>query len=122
MSSDPDRISHYRIESSLGQGGMGIVYLAEDLVLRRRVALKVLDPTLEVLAALREAHGKGIIHRDIKCQNVRRTPDGRIKVLDFGLAKIVGGSTITREGSIVGTVAYMSPQQVVGEEVDGRSD
>ncbi|HEY6147910.1 MAG TPA: AAA family ATPase, partial [Thermoanaerobaculia bacterium] len=84
--------------------------------------VEVLDTALEVLAALREAHGKGIVHRDIKSQNVRRTPDGRIKVLDFGLAKILGGSTITREGSIVGTVAYMSPQQVVGEELDGRSD
>src|SRR5882672_741617 len=191
MSTDPTQISHYRIESTLGQGGMGVVYLAEDLVLRRRVALKfltpelardpdarrrflnegraaatlghpnaavlyevgtegddlflameyvpgvslrelladgplqwveVLDSALEILAALREAHAKGIIHRDIKSQNVRRTPDGRIKVLDFGLAKIVGGSTITREGSIIGTVAYMSPQQVVGEDLDGRSD
>ncbi len=191
MSTDRARISHYQIETALGQGGMGVVYLAEDLVLRRRVALKflpaelsrdaaarkrflnegraaatlshpnaavlyevgtegdelflameyvpgvslreliqdgplpwveVLDTALEVLSALREAHAKGIVHRDIKCGNIHRTPDSRIKVLDFGLAKILGGSTITREGSIVGTVAYMSPQQVVGEDVDGRSD
>ena len=174
MTSDPVQISHYRIESTLGQGGMGIVYLAEDLLLRRRVALKFLSPSLSrdadarrrllnegraaatlghpnaavlyevgtegedlflameyvpgdtlkelaaegplpwvevvdialgILAALRDAHAKGIVHRDIKPQNVRRTPDGRIKVLDFGLAKVLGGSTITREGSIMGTVA-----------------
>ncbi len=191
MESRPHQVSHYRIESTLGQGGMGVVYLATDNLLHRRAALKFLpselsqDPearrrflnegraaatlnhpnaavlyevgadgddiflameyvpgetlreliangplswnevvslSLEILDALREAHSHGIVHRDIKGANIKRTPEGRVKVMDFGLAKITGGSTITERGTIVGTAAYMSPQQVVGQEVDGRTD
>ncbi|MBI1797600.1 MAG: tetratricopeptide repeat protein [Candidatus Eisenbacteria bacterium] len=191
MANVPARIAHYRIDSILGQGGMGVVYLAEDEMLHRRVAIKFLPPGLageaearrrfvnegraaatlthpnvavvyevgaegdemflameylpgptlrdlvargpvawpevidiaiEVLAALQEAHGKGIVHRDIKGTNIKRLPDGRIKVMDFGLAKVMGGSTLTRLGAVVGTAAYMSPQQVCGEEVDARAD
>ncbi|HYR52695.1 MAG TPA: tetratricopeptide repeat protein [Candidatus Dormibacteraeota bacterium] len=191
MESRPPQVSHYKIESTLGQGGMGVVYLATDSVLHRRAALKflpqglaqdpearrrflnegraaatlnhpnaaviyevgadgddiflameyvpgvtlreliqqgplswneVVDLTLEILDALREAHSHGIVHRDIKGANIKRTPEGRVKVMDFGLAKITGGSTITQSGSIVGTAAYMSPQQVTGQEVDGRAD
>ncbi len=191
MESRPPHVSQYKIESTLGQGGMGVVYLATDNLLHRRAALKFLpaelaqDPearrrflnegraaatlnhpnaavlyevgtdgddiflameyvpgatlreliqngplswnevvsaSLEILDALREAHSHGIVHRDIKGVNIKRTPEGRVKVLDFGLAKITGGSTVTSSGSIVGTAAYMSPQQVVGQEVDGRTD
>jgi tetratricopeptide (TPR) repeat protein/predicted Ser/Thr protein kinase len=191
MESRPQHVSHYKIESTLGQGGMGVVYLATDNLLHRRAALKflpanlaqdpearrrflnegraaatlnhpnaaviyevgadgddiflameyvpgvtlreliqqgplswneVVDLTLEILEALREAHSHGIVHRDIKGANIKRTPEGRVKVMDFGLAKITGGSTITQSGSIMGTAAYMSPQQVTGQEVDGRAD
>jgi tetratricopeptide (TPR) repeat protein/predicted Ser/Thr protein kinase len=191
MATVPTKVSHYRVESVLGEGGMGVVYLAEDELLSRRVALKflppalardpdarrrflaegraaaalnhpnaatlfevgsdgeemflameyvpgptlrelvtagplswieVLDMTLEILRALREAHAKGIVHRDIKGTNIKRTPEGLIKVMDFGLAKIAGGTTLTQRGSVMGTAAYMSPQQVVGDDVDGRAD
>jgi tetratricopeptide (TPR) repeat protein/predicted Ser/Thr protein kinase len=184
-------VSHYRLDSVLGQGGMGIVYLGEDERLHRAVAVKfllpelagdegarrrflhegraaaalnhpnaatifevgsehdeiflamefvpgrslrevaadgalawseVIDVTLEILAALNEAHAHGIVHRDIKSANIRRTLDGHVKVMDFGLAKITDGTTLTSTGGIVGTAAYMSPQQVCGDRVDARSD
>src|SRR5262245_24948885 len=200
-------ISHYRILEKLGEGGMGIVYTAEDIVLGRRVAVKMLhlrrhsdsahfrarflrearavsalshphiatvydygetdegEPyivmelikgetlgglmltqtltiarSIEIIKqvgeALGEAHRHGIIHRDIKPTNVAINERGRVKVLDFGLAKqtALGDSqpsdaetqtllvSHTREGVIVGTPQYLSPEQAMGTEVDGRSD
>jgi eukaryotic-like serine/threonine-protein kinase len=191
-------LSHYRIESKLGEGGMGEVYLARDERLDREVALKVLLrgtladeaarrrlrrealalsklnhpniatvfdfdshedvdflvmeyvagqgleeklsagplPEREVLRlgqqlaeGLSAAHGQGVIHRDLKPGNVRLTVDGRLKILDFGLAKQVarGSETATTEsiaqaGSLVGTLPYMAPEQVRGEVVDERTD
>jgi serine/threonine protein kinase/TolB-like protein/predicted Zn-dependent protease len=192
----------YRVLESLGSGGMGRVYLAEDPRLGRRVALKVLPPetasqseklqrferearavaqlshpgivmlhsieeadglrfiTMEYVEgetlskaipargfaterflslaigltdAVAAAHRQGILHRDLKPENVMLTPDGRLKVLDFGLAKLrddafVGDRTtretqsVTQDGRIVGTVAYMSPEQAQGLPVDNRSD
>jgi len=193
-------ISHYRLIEKLGAGGMGEVYLAEDIRLQRKVAIKVLPvasmgdklarkrlirearaagtldhpnicpvyevgdegiktfivmqfvegqtlhdrietdpPTLDesiaiaaqVADALVEAHSHGIVHRDIKPQNIMLTDRGRVKVLDFGVAKIIEPvgdaigktlSQLTAVGTAVGTVPYMSPEQVKGEAVDGRSD
>jgi non-specific serine/threonine protein kinase len=185
-------ISHYKIVEKLGEGGMGVVYKAEDTRLKRHVALKflpahltrdaearerflieaqaasalddanicniheideteggetfismacyegetlrdrigrgpmevgeVLDIATQVASGLARAHGKGIVHRDIKPANVIITPEGTVKVMDFGLAKLVSHGGVTRTGTILGTVAYMSPEQVRGEEVDGRSD
>ncbi len=195
-------ISHYKILEKLGEGGMGAVYLAEDVNLDRKVALKVLpadvsdDPdrlerfereakaiaalnhpnivtiysveqegdvrflTMErvegvplddkivrggmtldaflaigrpLVEALGAAHDKGITHRDLKPANIMVTDDGRVKVLDFGLAKLQeepGGSestelptqALTQEGMVLGTVPYMSPEQVQGRPADGRSD
>ena len=77
---------------------------------------------LEVASALHEAHEKNIVHRDIKSQNIMLGPDGRAKVLDFGLAKTAQSTKLTRMGSTVGTVSYMSPQQARVEEVDHRTD
>jgi tRNA A-37 threonylcarbamoyl transferase component Bud32 len=200
-------LGQYRIEGVLGQGGMGVVYRAQDLRLQRPVALKLLggdvpgDATwlkrffLEARAAARinhpsiaqvydvaeyegtayiamelvegktvrdliqsgeldllgtieiatqvaeglaSAHDKGIIHRDIKPANVIVTADSRVKILDFGLAKLTdpGDSTVmpaggtvdlttltqTQVGAVKGTAAYMSPEQVKGQEVSARSD
>jgi serine/threonine protein kinase len=196
-------VGHYRILAELGRGGMGEVYRAEDVQLKREVALKVLpaelaaDPhrlerfqreaetvaalnhpsivtiysveqdqhvrflTMELVDgdsldqviplaglpldqvvqlgssladALAAAHEKGIVHRDLKPANVMLPRQGGLKVLDFGLAKIarsdeVGNAeaatqlaTLTREGVVVGTTAYMSPEQARGEPVDTRSD
>jgi serine/threonine protein kinase len=196
-------VEHYRIESELGKGGMGVVYQARDTHLDRIVAIKLLphdkvaDPsrkqrfiqeakaasalnhpnivtihdirshngvdfivmeyvagrTLDALIPLRgmraaealryavqiadalsKAHGAGIVHRDLKPANVMVTDEGRVKILDFGLAKLLEpsdssseGSTLTErpltgEGAVVGTAAYMSPEQAEGRKVDGRSD
>jgi TolB-like protein/predicted Ser/Thr protein kinase len=181
----------FRIVDELGRGGMGIVYKAEDVRLKRTVALKFLPPHLadspelkerffieaqaaaalshpnicviheigesegrpfiameyvegetlrdrvrkapvesreavdlvdQVAAGLGEAHGKGIIHRDVKSANIMVTPRGRAKVMDFGLAKLLGGSSLTKSRTTLGTIAYMSPEQARGEELDRRTD
>jgi eukaryotic-like serine/threonine-protein kinase len=76
----------------------------------------------QVAAGLQAAHDRGIVHRDIKPANLMLTPDGRVKIMDFGIAKLPGGPAMTRVGSTLGSAAYMSPEQVRGDEVDGRSD
>ena len=184
-------ISHYKILEKLGEGGMGIVYKAEDLTLDRPVALKFLPQHLtvneaeqarflqeakaasainhphvciihaveehegqkfivmeyvdgitlrkkfeetpvkvndaityavQIGEALQEAHGKGIVHRDIKSDNIMVNSKNQIKVMDFGLAKLKGSLKLTRTSSTVGTLAYMAPEQIQGGEVDARSD
>lgn len=94
--------------------------------------LEVLEIAQSIAAALVAAHGAGIIHRDIKPENVMIRPDGLVKVLDFGLAKLLepalspagsrAGERLTEPGLVMGTVSYMSPEQLRGADVDGRTD
>jgi eukaryotic-like serine/threonine-protein kinase len=197
-------IGHYRIESLIGVGGMGEVYLARDERLSRKVALKLLpkqltadetqvsrfktearaasalnhpniltvyeigsegdrqfiatefiegvtlrawlahgkiglrdalEVAIQVASGLAAAHETGVVHRDIKPENIMLRPDGYVKVLDFGIAKLneqqpatdrgfIGKMAVhqTQPGRVLGTVRYMSPEQTRGEEADARSD
>ncbi len=75
-----------------------------------------------ILSALEHAHDAGIVHRDLKPANVMITALGGIKIMDFGIARVRGAEHMTLDGCAVGTPAYMAPEQVLGEEVDGRAD
>jgi len=83
---------------------------------------EALDYAVQIAAGLGEAHGKGIIHRDIKSANIMVTKKGQAKVMDFGLAKLRGGSSLTKSRTTLGTIAYMSPEQARGDELDQRTD
>ena len=128
------RLSHQNIVAVFDQGNDGqCLYLAMEYVpgptlravLRERrwlpwpEALALMEP---ILAALAAAHQAGIVHRDVKPENVLITPDGRVKVVDFGLARASAAVGNTRAGVIIGSVAYIAPEQVTGGLTDGRTD
>jgi serine/threonine-protein kinase len=116
----------------------GVVHLVLEYVpgqtLAERIAKKplkleeALTIALQIAEAVAAAHEHDVIHRDLKPGNIKITPEGKVKVLDFGLAKAVGGeavdqqSTVTEPGRVIGTPAYMSPEQARGKSTDKRSD
>ncbi|HWN44477.1 MAG TPA: protein kinase, partial [Thermoanaerobaculia bacterium] len=83
---------------------------------------EAVDYALQVSKGLAKAHRQGIVHRDVKPANLMVTGDGVVKILDFGIAKLAGEAGLTRTGSTLGTPAYMSPEQMRGAELDGRTD
>jgi eukaryotic-like serine/threonine-protein kinase len=116
----------------VGETDDGRLYLAMPHyggeTLRRRIERgpipidEAIDIAEQIARGLAKAHRGGIVHRDIKPANIMVTDDGVVKILDFGLAKLVGAAAITRTGSSLGTPAYMSPEQARGEDVDHRTD
>ena len=128
------RLSHPNIVSVFDQGSDGqYLYLAMEYVPGRTLrsllrdrgwfpwgeALEIMDP---ILAGLAAAHRAGIVHRDVKPENVLLAADGRVKVVDFGLARAQAAAGNTRAGLIIGTVAYIAPEQVTGGVTDVRTD
>jgi len=99
--------------------------LADRLAAGPLALTEALSIARQIAEALAAAHDKGIVHRDLKPANVKITPQGVVKVLDFGIAKPSAGDNVnfdTREGVILGTAAYMSPEQTRGQSVDARTD
>ncbi len=100
----------------------------EGETLKRRIERGPLDLSeavriaAQIASGLAAAHAKGIVHRDVKPANVIVGPDGRVKIVDFGIAKLADQSRLTRDGTAVGTAGYMAPEQIRGEEIDPRTD
>ena len=125
--SHPNICTIHEIDEAPGKTFLALEFVEgeslEKKIDRGPVALKeTLDIGRQVAGGLGAAHDKKIVHRDIKPGNLLITPDGRVKILDFGLALLTEGSKITQLDTTLGTVAYMSPQQAQGVKVDHRAD
>ncbi len=123
----PNICTVYEVGEADDQTYISMAYI-EGESLRERLSsgsfslIEALDYSIQAAKGLRAAHDKGIVHRDIKSANLMLTPDGMIKVMDFGLAKAEGMTKVTKTGTTMGTVAYMSPEQALGQAADDRSD
>jgi TolB-like protein/Tfp pilus assembly protein PilF/predicted Ser/Thr protein kinase len=117
----------YEVDESGGRMFLTMAFV-EGRSLKERIAegplplIEVLAIAVQVSEGLRVAHEKGVVHRDIKPANIMLSPEGQVRITDFGLASLEGGADLTRPQSILGTPAYMSPEQVKGEKSDGRTD
>jgi TolB-like protein/predicted Ser/Thr protein kinase len=123
----PNICTVYEFDQAEGKSFISMAYI-EGQSLKKKIdsgpleleeALKI---ATQVAEGLQEAHKKGVVHRDIKSANIMVTAQGQAKVMDFGLARIAGTTLVTREGTTMGTVTYMSPEQAQGKEVDHRTD
>jgi serine/threonine-protein kinase len=123
----PNICTVYEVEEHGGQAYIAMAYI-EGTSLKARIfqgPLKIgeaLEIAIQVAEGLAEAHRKGIIHRDIKPANIMLTPKGQAKIMDFGLARMESAGELTQTAAVMGTVAYMSPEQAQGLKVDLRSD
>jgi serine/threonine-protein kinase len=123
----PNICTVYEVEEYSGQDYIAMAYI-EGKSLKARIAQEplkieeVLDVAVQIAEGLEEAHRKGVIHRDIKPANIMLTPKGQAKIMDFGLARLESAGDLTRTSVVMGTVAYMSPEQALGRKVDLRTD
>ncbi|BCW98646.1 MAG: hypothetical protein KatS3mg024_1473 [Armatimonadota bacterium] len=124
----PNIVTIYEVGEEAGRHFIAMEFLEgqnlqETLEIRGALPCKeAVDIARQVLEALDYAHAKGIIHRDIKPANIQLLPGGRVKLTDFGIARIMHEPSITASGQIFGTPSYMSPEQIAGKEIDPRSD
>jgi len=123
----PNIVTIYEVSEFQGRPFFAMEHIEgqslRDLIKEKEPRLdKVIALAIQICEGLGKAHQVGIIHRDIKPSNICIGADGRAKILDFGLAAIQGGEQLTKTGSTLGTIGYMSPEQAEGKEVDHRSD
>lgn len=126
--SHPNIVTIHEVGESGGRYFIAMEYL-EGHTLRELIQLqgplpvdRVADIAVQILDALDYAHSQGVVHRDIKPDNIHILPDGRVKITDFGIARIMTDPAITTDGRVFGTPSYMSPEQIAGRPVDERSD
>jgi serine/threonine protein kinase len=123
----PNICTVYEINESGGQTFISMAYI-QGQSLKEKIAAgpielgEVLDIAIHTAEGLKEAHENGIVHRDIKPANIMLTAKGQVKIMDFGLAKLSWGVDLTKTATIMGTVAYMSPEQAKGEKIDHKTD
>lgn len=125
--SHPNITTIHEIDEVEGQCFIAMEYIdgasLKDLATAEPLPLdEILGIAVQVGEGLRAAHQKGVVHRDIKSANIMRSADGTVKIMDFGLAKLKGATALTKTGTTLGTIQYMSPEQAQGKEVDRRSD
>ncbi len=123
----PNICTIYEVGESNGQAFLAMAYVdgpeVRSKIKERPLKLdEALDIAIQAAEGLRAAHQKGVVHRDIKSSNLMLTSTGQVKILDFGLAQLTGGTRLTRTDSVLGTPAYMSPEQAQRKEKDRRTD